>query len=74
MFGYKALVEQSWVYEYGDIAHIYVHYKGVLFGFDQALNMGFDSFHLIKTQEGWKISSLIGEFFNESVKLPEFLN
>lgn len=56
--------------EYKDIAIICIRLQGFLTGRTNPTTDGYDSYHLIKTSEGWKISSIVGESYDKEIDIP----
>jgi hypothetical protein len=59
---------------FGNISHFLVLYEASFPGLDYPPQQGIDSFHLIKTDRGWKIISIVNEIVTPESELPEQLN
>ena len=58
---------------FGDIAHILVVYEASIPGTTTPPQLGLDSMHLIRKENGWKIVSIINEVPTPDRPLPEKL-
>ena len=58
--------------QFGRIAHRISTYKTYLNRLDTAEERGVNSFQLIKTKAGWKVSSIIWDVEKPSLKIPDY--
>ena len=58
--------------QFGRVAHRISTYKTYLNTMDSAAERGVNSFQLIKTDSGWKVSSIIWDVESPKLKIPEY--
>jgi hypothetical protein len=58
--------------QFGNIAHRISTYKTYINTMDSIAERGVNSFQLIKTPEGWKVSSIIWDVERTSLKIPDY--
>lgn len=68
--GFDNRIIGSKSYVHGDIAQVYIRFQGYIRGYTSPASNGFDTFHLIRTPEGWRITSILGESYDENTALP----
>lgn len=70
--GFSEEVLQLRSMHYGDIAQVLVLYQATIPGTDFPPQQGIDSFHLVKTAQGWKITSIVNEVVFPGDPIPDF--
>ncbi|HZY35228.1 MAG TPA: hypothetical protein VFE53_01190 [Mucilaginibacter sp.] len=58
--------------QFGRVAHRISTYKTYLNRLDTIEEQGVNSFQLIKTKDGWKVSSIIWDVEKPALKIPEY--
>jgi hypothetical protein len=58
--------------QFGRVAHRVSTYKTYLNRLDTAEERGVNSFQLIKTKEGWRVSSIIWDVEKPTLKIPDY--
>ena len=58
--------------QFGKIAHRISTYKTYVNTMDSVVERGVNSFQLIKTTQGWKVSSIIWDVERQQLKIPYY--